>query len=504
MHKLIWTLVGGLALACSVADDVDAPTTGEEESVGSTAEAISSTCTADTIGLPCDPDGPIGPLQECQGACKIATTGLPACVSFNVVSLNGRPCGSTNGVGNAACQNSCQNGSCLPGVPKGAACRPTTANNPCEGQCVAVSTPSGEVGQCLPLVPTPTTPCTYGRDDCKFLGCNTANVTQCVTENLTGGTLCDDGNECTISDKCSNVGVCVAGAPKVCNDNNVCTNDACTPSSGACIHTPNTAPCSDNNACTTGDTCAAAKCVSGGPTDCDDNNSCTTDTCAGATGCAHAQKNCSDNDACTTDSCNPTNGVCGHATITCDDNDVCTTDSCNGASGCVFTQIPNCGDSGVGGTGGTGGAGGTAGASTGGTAGTSTGGAAGTSTGGTAGTSTGGAAGASTGGTAGTSTGGTAGTSTGGTGGSTGGSGGSTGGSGGTGGLTGGSGGSGGSTGGSGGSKADAGVGGKKPTSVETEDDGGCGCKVAPRRVPLESGLLLVVGALAFLRRRRH
>src|SRR5882724_3107386 len=30
-----------------------------------------------------------------------------------------------------------------------------------------------------------------------------------------------------------------------------------------CLHTNNTAPCSDGNACTTGDTCAAGACVGG-------------------------------------------------------------------------------------------------------------------------------------------------------------------------------------------------------------------------------------------------
>ena len=41
---------------------------------------------------------------------------------------------------------------------------------------------------------------------------------------------------------------------------------ACESQSGHCVHTNNTAPCSDGNACTTGDVCAGGSCQAGAGT----------------------------------------------------------------------------------------------------------------------------------------------------------------------------------------------------------------------------------------------
>ena len=46
---------------------------------------------------------------------------------------------------------------------------------------------------------------------------------------------------------------------------NPCTDDWCNPDAAlpedACIHTPNTAPCNDNNACTDADACVGGTCT---------------------------------------------------------------------------------------------------------------------------------------------------------------------------------------------------------------------------------------------------
>src|SRR5206468_1713214 len=90
-------------------------------------------------------------------------------------------------------------------------------------------------------------------------GCvNTANTASCT-----------DGNACTTTDSCAG-GTCVGGPPPNCNDANVCTDDSCDPATG-CVHTPNTAPCDDANACTTADTCAGGVCVGGPPPFCPTN-----------------------------------------------------------------------------------------------------------------------------------------------------------------------------------------------------------------------------------------
>jgi hypothetical protein len=172
---------------------------------------------------------------------------------------------------------------------------------------------------------------------------------QCVFTATTSG--CDDGNLCTVGDVCA-TGVCTPGMAKVCNDNNPCTDDSCSPTAG-CVFTPNNAnACSDGSLCTA-DHCAAGACVST-PVVCpDDQNPCTTAACSPTTGCsqtfnsdpcddhdlcttndrcssgvcqAGTPKDCSDSNVCTTDTCEPSTGTCGHAanTAPCDDLDACT------------------------------------------------------------------------------------------------------------------------------------------------------------------------------------
>ena len=74
--------------------------------------------------------------------------------------------------------------------------------------------------------------------------------------------------------------------------------------------------------------------------DCNDNNACTTDSCTQSTGqCVNTPITCNDSNACTTDTCNPATG-CVFTPITCNDNNICTDDTCNPATGCVFTFDP--------------------------------------------------------------------------------------------------------------------------------------------------------------------
>jgi hypothetical protein len=169
---------------------------------------------------------------------------------------------------------------------------------------------------------------------CTDDSCNPA--TGCVFTN--NHVPCDDKNACTTNDTCSG-GSCVGGPPPNCNDGNVCTDDSCNPAAG-CVHTNNTTPCNDSNACTTNDTCSGGTCVGGPPPNCDDTNPCTDDSCKPATGCVHTNNTapCSDGNACTTnDTC--AGGTCvGGPLLTCNDGNLCTDDSCNPATGCVFTN----------------------------------------------------------------------------------------------------------------------------------------------------------------------
>jgi hypothetical protein len=159
---------------------------------------------------------------------------------------------------------------------------------------------------------------------------------------------CDDGNACSIGDACA-TGACQPGQPLACDDGNPCTTDVCDPKTGKCASTNTSGACSDGDACTKGDTCANGGCQPGTPPVCDDGQACTDDKCDKASGGCVVSNNtaaCSDNNACTTgDVCAAGSCKPGVAKV-CDDKNACTADSCNASTGaCVATTIAGCGGS---------------------------------------------------------------------------------------------------------------------------------------------------------------
>ena len=126
--------------------------------------------------------------------------------------------------------------------------------------------------------------------------------------------------------------------PQQCGDDNPCTDGGCQLPSG-CTLTVNSAPCDDGEVCSVGDTCKGGKCLAGSGNKCDDGKPCTTDKCDAITSaCSHEpyEGPCSDGNACTTgEVC--LGGVCkGGKVIVCDDGNVCTDDSCDAKVGCSF------------------------------------------------------------------------------------------------------------------------------------------------------------------------
>jgi len=160
---------------------------------------------------------------------------------------------------------------------------------------------------------------------------------------------CDDGNRCTRADVCR-AGNCVGGDPTLCPARDQCHDvGVCDPATGDCIMPvrPDGSVCSDGNACTVDDACQAGACVAGLARDCDDRLPCTADSCVATRGCVHtalagccdANADCDDGDACTgNETCNVTTGTCeaGIAPV-CDDGLPCTADSCVSTRGCVHT-----------------------------------------------------------------------------------------------------------------------------------------------------------------------
>ena len=98
---------------------------------------------------------------------------------------------------------------------------------------------------------------------------------------------CQDGNFCNGLELVDpSDGSCLPGVVPNCDDGNVCTDDACDPVH-ECVHTPNTAPCSDGSACTNGDVCSGGACGAGPAIDCTDDDACTDDSCDAAAGCSN-------------------------------------------------------------------------------------------------------------------------------------------------------------------------------------------------------------------------
>ena len=150
------------------------------------------------------------------------------------------------------------------------------------------------------------------------------------------GFLCDNGDACTVVDKCLE-GVCTKGVDISCNDGNPCTDDSCDVGIG-CVFQDNTLPCTDNNVCTTGDQCDGGACVGGPALECSDADLCNgLETCDPAVGCLNGEPLlCDDGDFCNgAENCDPAEGCLEGQVPVCDDGNICTDDSCDSGEGCV-------------------------------------------------------------------------------------------------------------------------------------------------------------------------
>ena len=152
---------------------------------------------------------------------------------------------------------------------------------------------------------------------------------------------CNDGNACTDNDACQGGG-CKSGKPSDCNDSNTCTVDLCDPAKG-CIYQKvvDTTPCNDGDACTVSDKCSNAICLAGTKLGCNDSEVCTTDSCAPKTGCVYTPFKdgdpCNDNNACTlVDAC--AKGKCTGTGIKDLDEDGHIDSKCVGGDDCDDTS----------------------------------------------------------------------------------------------------------------------------------------------------------------------
>ena len=168
----------------------------------------------------------------------------------------------------------------------------------------------------------------------------------CVPKPVSAG--CDDGDACTTGDHCGDGNVCVSGQAVVCGGQ--CLTGACDPLVG-CLPKPADTPCTDGNACTVGDHCSGEgnDCLPGAPRAC--SGQCLTGTCdpqrgcepqPAGTVCRPAAGPCDVAETCTgaTAEC-PADGF-EPATASCNDNDACTEgDHCSGAADVCVAGAPS-------------------------------------------------------------------------------------------------------------------------------------------------------------------
>ncbi len=130
------------------------------------------------------------------------------------------------------------------------------ASELCDPRAGCVLRPGVDAG---PGCPATETSCDDGVDeDCD-------GATDCADSDCLGAT-CDDGSACTEADACTDAGTC-GGTRIVCDDENLCTDDACDPASG-CTFTGNSAACDDGFWCNGPDRCAGGACAPEGPAPC--------------------------------------------------------------------------------------------------------------------------------------------------------------------------------------------------------------------------------------------
>ena len=345
--KAVKTVTCNDTNACT--DDACDPTTGQ------------CLATAKVDGVACDDGNACSEKDACKaGACKAgdATT----CNDGNPCTDDG--CDPKNGCTKTPNKATCSDGSCKLGACAEGTCKlgdkvgcddgnPCTTDacdtvaNKCTYTAAANGSTCGAAGPCTEKSVCQSGKCEAGAK----IDCDDANA--CTTDSCDAATgckwvgnsaPCDDNDKCTTGDTCKN-GACGKGTPldvvKVCDDKNACTDDVCDAAKG-CVNNPTTKPCDDGNICTENDTCKDSKCAGGGAKACDDGKPCTNDLCDPKTGDCSWSANtgaCDDGDACTDkDTC--AQGKCAGGAKVCDDNNPCTTDTCNKTGGaCVFAPV---------------------------------------------------------------------------------------------------------------------------------------------------------------------
>ncbi len=240
------------------------------------------------------------------GVCDACSVAAGALQDGMCRSLTGNACDD----GNACTQmDACNAGVCVGASPVTCAamdtCHDAGTCDPMTGACSNPVKPEGSLcddgdrctlsdrciaGACMPV----STVTCAALDACHDAGVCDKVTGLCSNPEKPEGTACDDGNLCTLSDVCI-AGTCTAGgivdclAPDNCHD-----AGKCDPATGACVNPekPTGTPCDDGNACTVNDVCVSGVCQASVPFDCAPSDEChDSGTCDPMTGaCSNPAK----------------------------------------------------------------------------------------------------------------------------------------------------------------------------------------------------------------------
>lgn len=240
------------------------------------------------------PDGSID-----NAGCNLGTACCPTCDAAH-------PCPANQ----VCCNGRCRGGDCCtdaqcrdPDEPicLDFTCSPCTTNRQCgngrvccDGQC--------QSGNCC------------DEDDCQDRACQrkTCTANRCEYA-ATNGASCDDGDPCTVEDTCQN-GTCSGRATDCSAQADACNDGVCRAADGQCVKRPmnNGTACSDNDHCTTGDSCQNGECRPGAGVDCNSlSDDCNDGVCRQSDGqCVKDPKDdgtpCGDGRECVNGSCEAT------------------------------------------------------------------------------------------------------------------------------------------------------------------------------------------------------
>ena len=183
---------------------------------------------------------------------------------------------------------------------------------------------------------------------CGGLDCDDSDpkVNPGANEGPPGSARCADGidNDCDGSKDLDDTGCKSCTVDGDCDDDNICTSDAC--KGGKCANEPSNegASCDDGNACTKGETCQSGLCGGGAGVTCKTPEICLVASCDPAQGCVTQAKpdgvSCDDGAYCTVkDACK--GGACqGEARDCSASAPVCHEGSCDESQGgCVYSAV---------------------------------------------------------------------------------------------------------------------------------------------------------------------